>query len=371
MRVAVYAMANARLDLSNRERAAIFRRGAEGLAAAGAPHSDVAEMCAWEARGLLLAGDWVDCRRRLRVALGARPGPRGDVVARVAAAGLACLQGRPAEAEGHLARAEEVFGEGVGGLQDVFLDETRALVALGAGDPSAAFDIALAGLEQEPYVEELLPLGARALADQAEAARDPAPVLERLAAFRRRYPTVISDPRASVREDEGALQALADAETARATGDPAELTLWRAAAEACHESGNPWDEAYARWRLARTALRDRRTHREAPEALRGAYRLAQRLAARPLLTDLEQLARTARVDLTETAHPIEPPPSLPGLTRREREVLGHLLAGATNSEIAKELVLSEKTVGVHISNMLRKTGTTNRVQLADLARRTA
>lgn len=50
-------------------------------------------------------------------------------------------------------------------------------------------------------------------------------------------------------------------------------------------------------------------------------------------------------------------------------MLGYLLGGGTNAEIAKALVLSEKTIGVHISNMLRKTGTANRVQLAELARR--
>ena len=32
-------------------------------------------------------------------------------------------------------------------------------------------------------------------------------------------------------------------------------------------------------------------------------------------------------------------------------------------------MLSEKTVSVHVSNMLRKTGTTNRVELAQLAHR--
>jgi DNA-binding NarL/FixJ family response regulator len=57
------------------------------------------------------------------------------------------------------------------------------------------------------------------------------------------------------------------------------------------------------------------------------------------------------------------------LSCREREVLGYVLTGSTYTEIAKALVLSEKTIGAHISNMLRKTGTANRVQLAELARR--
>jgi ATP/maltotriose-dependent transcriptional regulator MalT len=293
------------------------------------------------------------------VALGARPGPRGDVVARLTAAGLACLRGRQAEAEGHLARAEKVFAPTIGGLQDVYFDEMRARVALAAGDPQRAFALAVRDLDRHPYLMEMLPIAARALADQADACRDtgrdPAPVLATLADFRRRYPTVVPDPGAVAPDDEcRARQASADAETARAMHDPAELALWHTAAEEYRAAGLPWDEAYARWRQAHAALRDRNTHREAPAALRHAHRLAAALAAQPLLTDLEELARSARIALTETERPATPPPDLPGLTRRELEVLDHLLVGRTNAEIAKALVLSEKTIGVHASNMLRK-----------------
>ena len=60
--------------------------------------------------------------------------------------------------------------------------------------------------------------------------------------------------------------------------------------------------------------------------------------------------------------------SIPGLTPREREILRHLMAGRTYAEIAGALFLSEKTVSSHISNMLRKTGAANRVELAQFAR---
>jgi DNA-binding CsgD family transcriptional regulator len=370
---AVYTTVNVH-GASRREDAGIFRRGAEELAARGAPHSHIAEMCAWEASCLLWAGDWMECLRRLRVALGARPGPRGDVVARLTAAALACLQGRQAEAEGHMARAEEIFSVHADGLQFVAFNEVRAQVALGAGDPERAFEIAERELGRRRYVEEMLPIAARALAELSEAyrddGRDPAPVLARLAGFRRRYPMVVSEAGGALPDDEQkVLQARADAETARATRDHAELALWRATADACRESEMPWDEAYARWRQAQAALRDRRTHREAREALSRAHRLAADLAAERLLADLEQLARSARIDLNGVDRPAAPPTDLPGLTRREQEVLGYLLTGATNAEIAKALVLSEKTVSVHVSNMLRKTGAANRVQLAALARR--
>jgi len=46
-------------------------------------------------------------------------------------------------------------------------------------------------------------------------------------------------------------------------------------------------------------------------------------------------------------------------------------AGSTHAEIANTLVISEKTVSSHVSNLLRKTHTTSRVELARLAQRVA
>jgi DNA-binding NarL/FixJ family response regulator len=57
------------------------------------------------------------------------------------------------------------------------------------------------------------------------------------------------------------------------------------------------------------------------------------------------------------------------LTRRELEVLGHLVAGRSYTEIAGSLFISDKTVSVHVSNLLRKTGTKSRVEAAEFARR--
>jgi DNA-binding NarL/FixJ family response regulator len=45
---------------------------------------------------------------------------------------------------------------------------------------------------------------------------------------------------------------------------------------------------------------------------------------------------------------------LPGVTRRERDVLGLLAEGLTNRQIAAELVVSEHTVHRHVANILRK-----------------
>jgi DNA-binding NarL/FixJ family response regulator len=58
-----------------------------------------------------------------------------------------------------------------------------------------------------------------------------------------------------------------------------------------------------------------------------------------------------------------------GLTRREREVLGLLVDGLTQVEIADRLYLSPKTVGTHIQRVLGKMGVRSRTQAVALAAR--
>lgn len=52
------------------------------------------------------------------------------------------------------------------------------------------------------------------------------------------------------------------------------------------------------------------------------------------------------------------------LTDREREVLRHIADGRSNREIARVLVLSEKTVKTHVSNILMKLDVVDRTQAA-------
>ena len=80
---------------------------------------------------------------------------------------------------------------------------------------------------------------------------------------------------------------------------------------------------------------------------------------------IETFARRARVDIglpsiDQDAH---------GLTPRERDVLACLSTGATNRQIAATLFISEKTASLHVSNIMRKLGVSNRGQAAALAHR--
>jgi DNA-binding NarL/FixJ family response regulator len=135
-------------------------------------------------------------------------------------------------------------------------------------------------------------------------------------------------------------------------------------------AGDPWHEAWALWRCAEAGLIAGWPPSRASVHLRDAHRDALELGAEPLRKEIESLARRAKIDLS-TPVPVEPAGDrrLAGLTERERQVLAFLVAGRTNTEIAQELYISDKTVSVHVSNILRKTGTTSRLSAAALAER--
>ena len=56
-----------------------------------------------------------------------------------------------------------------------------------------------------------------------------------------------------------------------------------------------------------------------------------------------------------------------GLTSREREVLELVAVGQTNRQIAESLFISEKTAGVHVSNILGELGAQGRTEAAAIA----
>ncbi|MER6993159.1 helix-turn-helix transcriptional regulator [Saccharopolyspora hirsuta] len=56
--------------------------------------------------------------------------------------------------------------------------------------------------------------------------------------------------------------------------------------------------------------------------------------------------------------------ALPELTNREHEVLGYLVRGGSNREIAKSLGISERTVKNHMRNIFRKLDVADRTSAA-------
>ena len=115
-----------------------------------------------------------------------------------------------------------------------------------------------------------------------------------------------------------------------------------------------WRALDAPYETAQVRLRMARAHRElgdddaADMELDAATRVFQRLKAAPALEQVHALSRRP-----ESATPA-------GLTPREVEVLRLVATGATNRDVADTLVISEKTVARHLSNMFVKLGVGSR-----------
>lgn len=74
--------------------------------------------------------------------------------------------------------------------------------------------------------------------------------------------------------------------------------------------------------------------------------------------------RIASKVMREINQPPKLPPTKDPLTEREGEILQWVAQGLTNDEIAEKLVVSERTVRTHVSNILAKLQLANRTQAA-------
>jgi len=238
----------------------------------------------------------------------------------------------------------------------------------------------LATLEHSPDIRhmELYAIGIRAQADLAELARARQSVAdaesaisagrELLDVVRQRHASAAQRP--ALEPQSVAWMALCDAEWSRVEGTPAP-DLWRASAEAWESMRRPYPAGYSRWREAEALLAARADRKRAAAALAAVIETADLLGAEPLRHEAEALALRARISLVTDVPAVADAPSTDaarlGLTAREREVLALVAAGRTNRQIGEELFISEKTAGVHVSNILGKLGVAGRGEAAAVA----
>jgi len=252
----------------------------------------------------------------------------------------------------------------------------QALAADDLAVAAAEVTDGLASLSAAGLVEEeirLLAAGARLAADLAllPAAARPRDIpggWDQLAATFPEKAELIMAEHGAGQPDLAAFGAMVEAEEARRLGTD-NRAMWRAAAAAWQDAGRPYWEAYARLREAAAAIRAGRRE-QAVRALAAVQHLATELGATPLLTMASDLARRARLD-SGTADPVHPPqPSARfGLTAREMEILGRLVQGDSNRQIARALFISDRTVAVHVSRILDKLGVRNRTEAATVGAR--
>jgi predicted ATPase/DNA-binding CsgD family transcriptional regulator len=175
-------------------------------------------------------------------------------------------------------------------------------------------------------------------------------------------------------EDGGPLEqaylAHAEADYCRALGTD-QVEGWAEAARAWDSLGRPYPAAIARWRQAE-ALVGAGDRDAAIGPASEAIAAAEGLGAAWLAGELESLAARARLRLGDDA--VAPAESDEeddpfGLTKRERQVLALVAAGATNREIGKQLYMAEKTASVHVSRILAKLDVRSRTEAAGVAHR--
>jgi DNA-binding CsgD family transcriptional regulator len=317
-------------------------------------------------------GRWREAMRHVEEGLAQSTAPEIRAGLLANAAHILTFRGETDRARGAAAdAAREIFG-----LTAVGMHAQVAIVAadveLVAGSAAGALDIAMQALstrvesDDDVDILNLAALGLLAL----RAAR---PVLpeDRV----RNGQKFLNDQVASVERGRDTLQAddrLRSAWTATCTA--------AALAAAGNSTAAEWQSAASLWKrlnipvwvvrcLIESAEADARRHR--PRALRSlseAVEIALGLDAPALVEEAQALARRANLRLE--SNPVRRRAPLPAnLTPREHEVLIMVSSGATNRMIGRSLFISERTAGVHVSNVLRKLNAKNRGEAAAIGYR--
>jgi DNA-binding NarL/FixJ family response regulator len=382
----------------------VAQRGVARLAELGLGRTCGAALQAIAADGLFRLGRWDEAEEVVDEALALRPTGAESLRVRLARCRLLVGRGDFEQADKELEAADVLCAGTLGPRYRVPLLTLRAGLEMFRQQPELARHLVAEGLDEVRQGSDdiwvLAPLVWHGLRAEAEltalvgrAAGPRKDQMARLCAHMQDLQRRAAQAVPAIHDAVTDYLGLCRAEETRAAGS-SDPEAWEQCATTWQRRHQPYPAAYARLRQAEALLAQRTRSAQAAEALRSAYATARQLKASPLLAQIRDLATRARISLPDepapTASPVPeptsagavtlpparsphppagPPPELSGLTSRELEVLAELAEGLTNREIAQRLFISEKTVGVHVSHILAKTGVRTRVQASTLLHR--
>ncbi|MFN8620439.1 MAG: AAA family ATPase [Chloroflexota bacterium] len=359
------------------------RFGTEVLAAASAVQvtRESAEMVAETLRARFVLGDWAEILRTLR-----EVGNRGESTAD---RGLLTVHARIEAWSGRFQSAARLLGRAPPPRYDPDLNPWTAVARgelawlEGRRERTRAVTMLIGSRDQSPGLRMAwLDLAALALAAEVDGG--------------------VTDRRRD-RTGDGAtrwlqtIRSVAEASLLAATthGEPedglgAQVERLRLELERSHGRAEPdrWEALAARWASIPGPLQQAYALMRAAEAvgvrdlprattlLVRAAEIARRLSAWALAWKVERTAAALGIEVsagrgrrdqrTDGAER-----SLAGLTERESEVARLVAQGASNREIAAQLLITEKTASIHVSNILHKLGVQRRGEIAAALNRRA
>jgi DNA-binding CsgD family transcriptional regulator/tetratricopeptide (TPR) repeat protein len=326
---------------------------------------------AYAAQALMDCARYDDARRMLREALSFPSTGGGGRAARLNAVTLELYMGNVEAATHHLSRARELWPD-----PEDREPHLMVLYHLVSGRPAQAVEVAAAAPLQtfagDPtQADWLVLLAAMAAGDLAnQRTSDDADLVRAREALNRMVGECEADGRHMFEpvDEIGRTHGIVlRAELARAYGDADEPACWAPLGDIPDVYGEAWTVTLALLHWAQTLARQRAPRRHLAAVLRRAHERARDLGFDLIRRDVEVLARRAGITLDDTRlvrHRTHVADETVVLTPREREVLDLLAAGRTYAEIATALFISQKTVSVHVTHVLQKTGTSSRAEAA-------